>query len=131
MPYAASPNLTRPGLSSLQTMTITLSHEIAEVVTDPELNGWASYDPLNGYQEIGNLEMQKELTPEPEGLTSNYGTLDHILMQYEWANRYTFPGTNQTVTNQPVLPQDPNSTDLNLTDAGAVAHGAKPRRGRR
>jgi uncharacterized repeat protein (TIGR01451 family) len=109
MPFNGYANGTTPGLNSFQSMTDTFSHELAEAITDPDgETGWQDYrdsKALNDLTEIGDLASGKYFD-KTEGGISEYGTLDGYIVQYEWANTYTYPGTNFTVHDQPVLPRD-------------------------
>jgi len=115
MPYHGGTNAINTGATQFQSMTKSLSHEIAEVVTDPDVvTGWRDYVSPNR-PEIGDIESPKKLQTEPEGGTHSWGTLDGVVVQYEWANYYQYPGTNLAVVDQPVLPRDPAAKPLGIT----------------
>jgi virginiamycin B lyase len=110
MPWQGFPNGVSPPADYFQRMTVVFSHELAEAVTDPGLtNGWRDYD-APGQPEIGDIETwNKYQSEDAEGNLNAYGMLNGYAVQYEWANQYTYPGTDFTVYDQPVLPQ--NGTD--------------------
>lgn len=56
-----------------QTLTWTASHELAEVVTNPDQQGW--FDPVTG-DEIGDLCNQ----------TTDYAFLNNYIIQAQWSN---------------------------------------------
>ncbi len=107
MPYQDGAfNGKAPPKKFLDDMTVTFSHELAEAVTDPDvITGWRDYnDPQQ--PEIGDIETWHALETPSEGSISAYGMLDGYAVQYEFANIYTYPRTDFTVFDQPVLPQD-------------------------
>lgn len=106
-------NARKLNLSTFNSMTNVASHELAEAVTDPGSPvGWT--DPTApSPNEIGDLANLKNLATEPEGGEGDYGRLDNYVVQYEWANDYTYPGTNQRVIDDVALPAEkvnPNGT---------------------
>jgi hypothetical protein len=103
---AVQPNRARQTVTPFQSMTMSFSHELAETVTDPNtVTGWRDYSFV-GANEIGDLAQNSAYQLEPEGVTWDYGMLDSYAIQYEWANEYTYPGTDFTIFDQPVLPRD-------------------------
>jgi streptogramin lyase len=119
MPYQDTPNSKLGKLKPFDSASVVFSHELAEAVTDPDVSsGWRDYPQdtqLQGLTEIGDLAANRNhQVEEIEGGTGDYGMLDGYPVQYEWANIYTYPGTDLTVENQPVLPRDGTSKTLQI-----------------
>jgi hypothetical protein len=74
MPYPASPNASYFALSTIQLLEEVASHELAEAITDPQLNAW--YDNALGVSgEIGDLS------------NLSYSTLNGYVVQNEFSNK--------------------------------------------
>src|SRR6266404_1166248 len=116
MPWLGGDNNHNGRLNTFQNESVVFSHELAETVTDPNGSSWrdfykaivGDYGP-GGSNEIGALASNIDLGNDIEGVPGDFGMLHTdngpVLVQYEWANEYTYPGTNLTVKEQPVLPR--------------------------
>jgi hypothetical protein len=103
-------------------MTMYLSHEIAEAVTDPFAGtvtpSWRDSVNPTAQNEIGDLAANLGLMTEPsEGIEANFGMLDGNVVQYLFANEYTYPGTGLTVQYDAALPSQP-ATGLGTPGVG-------------
>jgi hypothetical protein len=81
--YPGNPNTSSVFLTSFQTLTATITHELAEAVTDPTpgtltRSGW--FDPnLGGAGEVGDLE------------DADFSTLNSYVVQDLWSNSSNGP----------------------------------------